>query len=138
MSDPKDIVNRMALEDRDQTYMLEVVAPLVGKLEEGKNFVNAQQFADLVRWFEDELEDPDETMETGRFEILDSIQVIRVKPPGEMTLGDIVRKTGLPKSSVARLLSQSGLPHEQRGNKKYYNIRDLAPFLANRPNRREE
>lgn len=137
MSD-REIVNRLALEDRDEAYMLEVVAPLVGKLEDGKNFVNAQQFADLVRWFESELEDPDSAMETGRFSLFDLVEVIRVKPPSEMTLGDIVRKTGLPKSSVARLLSQTGLPFEQRGNRKYYNINDLAPFFANRPKPREE
>jgi len=138
MSDPKDIANRHALEDRDHAYMLEIVAPLISKLEEGKNFVNAQQFADLVRWFEDELEDPDETMETGRFCLFDSVEVIRVKPVTEMTLAQIERKTGFSHGTVHRIVSKSGLVPTIKGKRKYYNLNDLAPFLTKASNRREE
>lgn len=137
MSD-RDVVNRLALEDRDEAYMVENVAPLVGKLEEGKNFVNAQQFADLVRWFEDELGDPDETMEVGRFQLYNLVEVVRVKPVTRMTVADMVRKTGLSYNTIKRLIAKTALVPQVEGAKKYYYIADLSPFLSVIANRREE
>lgn len=133
----EEIINRLALEDRDEQYMLEVVAPLVGKLEEGKNFVNAQQFADLVAWFEDEFEDRDETMALGRFELYGAVEVVRVKPPERMTVADIAKKTGLAWSTVKDLITASGLAPEVVGKKKLYNVAALAPLLGTFTGRRE-
>lgn len=137
-SPDRDIVNRMALEDRDEGYMLDVVAPLVGALEYGKNYVNAQQFADLVRWFQDELEDTDDTMDVGRFELYERIEVVRVKPVTRMTVADVARKTGLPWSTVKDLITATELKATVEGHKKYYNLNDLAPLLKSITERSEE
>lgn len=133
----EEIINRLALEDRDEQYMLDVVAPLVGKLEEGKNFVNAQQFADLVAWFEDEFEDPDEIMELGRFELYGAVEVVRVKPPERMTVADISRQTGLAYMTIKNMITKTDLVPIREGAKLYYDIKQLAPFLSQFTKRRE-
>lgn len=136
--DESDIINRMALEDRDEAYMLDVAAPLAAKLSEGKNYVDASQFNDLVYFFGESIDDIDDALENGRFLLYGEIEVIRVKPVTRMTPADIQRKTGLSHGTIHRLLSKSGLVPVIEGRKKYYNLNDLAPFLALSSSRREE
>jgi hypothetical protein len=136
--DEIDLINRYALEDRDEKRMLEVVAPLAAKLTDGQNYLDADQFADVARFFEESIGDVDAALESGRFLLYGGIEVIRVKAVTRMTVAELAAKTGMNRMTITRLLHKTGLVPEVVGKRKYYRITDLAPLLSKMHTVREE
>jgi hypothetical protein len=127
-----DVLNRHALEDRDESRMLKSVAPIVAKLRQGRNYLEPAEFSDVLRFFADVVKDSDAALAVGKFVVYGKLEIVRVREGGMVTLSDLARKTGVLQRTLYNWVAKADLPFKQEGRKKLYHLAEITALLESR------
>jgi DNA-binding phage protein len=122
---------RYAQEDNEAKVVNKTVEPLLKLLVPGQHYFGPEQFEALARYLLIDRLPVTAALSDGQFSVREMtlIRITDMTASRMVSASSLARTTGLPRWSVSRLLSNSGLPHLKRGSEKLYKIEHVRNIL---------